>query len=43
MRPPPGPWRLEVAAQTFVPAEVDPRSSDRRDLGARVSFGFVPV
>jgi hypothetical protein len=39
---PPHPWRIEVVADTFVPAEVDPRKSDRRALGAVVNFGFVP-
>ena len=43
MRPPGAPWRIEVTADTFVPAEVDPRSGDRRELGARVDFGFVPL
>ncbi len=42
-RPPPGPWRIEVDADTFVPAELDPRSSDRRKLGARANFGFVAL
>jgi hypothetical protein len=37
------PWRMEVTAQTFVPAEVDPSQSDRRELGAVVSFGFTPT
>jgi hypothetical protein len=41
LRPPEAPWRVEVLADTFVPAEVDPRSGDRRQLGARVDFGFV--
>ncbi|HEX2303839.1 MAG TPA: hypothetical protein VHH57_09490, partial [Gaiella sp.] len=36
------PWRVEVAIETFVPAEVDPGSSERRPLGARVSFGVLP-
>jgi hypothetical protein len=40
---PEGPWRMEVDAQTFVPAEVDPSQSDRRALGAVVSFGFTPT
>jgi hypothetical protein len=35
---PDGPWRAEVAIETFVPAEVDPSSSERRALGARVAF-----
>jgi hypothetical protein len=41
LRPPDVPWRLEVTSDTFVPAEVDPDSGDRRELGARVDFGFV--
>jgi hypothetical protein len=43
LRPPPSPWRIEVEAETFRPAELDPRSSDLRELGARVNFGFVPL
>ena len=39
---PDGPWRVEVETQTFVPAEVDPSSSERRALGARVSFDVIP-
>lgn len=39
---PRGPWRVEVTADTFVPANVDPRLSDRRELGVQVSFGFEP-
>jgi hypothetical protein len=37
---PDGPWRAEVAIDTFVPAEVDPErsGSERRALGARVTF-----
>lgn len=38
---PEGPWRMEVTSQTFVPKEVDPSQSDRRELGAVVSFGFT--
>ena len=35
------PFRVEVAiAPTFVPAELDPKLTDRRELGAGVSFGF---
>ena len=37
------PWRVEVTADTFVPNQVDPRSSDRRELGAQVAFGFQPA
>lgn len=38
------PWRVEVAIGTFVPAKVDPKgsASERRALGARVSFDVVP-
>jgi hypothetical protein len=41
---PEGPWRVEVAIETFVPAEVDPKTSggERRALGARASFGVEP-
>ena len=36
------PWRAEVEIETFVPAEVDPGSGERRALGARVSFDILP-
>jgi len=38
------PWRVEVASQTFVPAQVDPKGSagERRALGARISFDVLP-
>jgi hypothetical protein len=40
---PPGPWRIELEADTFRPSEVDPEhTSDARDLGARVSFEVIP-
>ncbi len=40
---PDGPWRAEVAIDTFVPAAIDPGSgSERRALGARVSFDVAP-
>ena len=39
---PDGPWRVEVETETFVPHEVDPSSSERRALGARVSFDVIP-
>ncbi len=41
---PDGPWRVEVETDTFVPAEVDPETSgsERRALGARVSFDVIP-
>jgi len=41
LRPPPGPWRVEITSGTFVPATIDPKLGDTRDLGARVEFGFV--
>lgn len=36
------PWRVELQAETFVPAEVDPNASDNRTLGAVVSVDVVP-
>ncbi|HEY7380813.1 MAG TPA: hypothetical protein VH572_06350, partial [Gaiella sp.] len=42
LRPPRGPWRMEVDAQTFVPSEIDPRQGDNRQLGAQATFGFLP-
>jgi hypothetical protein len=39
---PPPPFRLEIASQTFVPADVDPRSADHRQLGAQVDVRFAP-
>jgi hypothetical protein len=36
------PWRVQVlVAPTFKPALVDPSSSEMRDFGAQVGFGFV--
>lgn len=43
LRPPDGPWRVEVKSTTFVPAEVDSGLSDRRELGVRVAFAFLPL
>ncbi len=43
LRPPDASWRIEIEADTFVPADVDSNLSDRRRLGARVEFGFVPL
>jgi hypothetical protein len=43
LRPPDAPWRVEVMAETFVPAEIDANSGDRRRLGARVEFGFRSI
>ena len=42
--PAPGPrFRVEVDVEpTFVPAELDPTSGDRRHLGASLKFTFVP-
>ena len=40
---PDGPWRAELAIETFVPQKVDPEhSSDARALGAQVGFGIQP-
>jgi hypothetical protein len=37
------PFRVEVGiTPTFVPAEIDPRSSERREFGAQVSFDYTP-
>ncbi len=37
------PWRAEVAIETFVPRDVDPKhSSDARSLGAQVGFSILP-
>jgi hypothetical protein len=36
------PWRVEVlVAPTFKPADVDPHSSEMRDFGAQVAFGYT--
>ena len=44
LRPPKGPWRVEVElTPTFSPNEVDPRNSDRRQLGAVMKAGFQPL
>ncbi len=37
------PWRVEVQIQTFVPADVDPHSGERRALGAVVGFELLPT
>jgi uncharacterized membrane protein len=40
---PPKPWRAEVKIDpTFVPAKLDKSSGDARDLGAVVTFTYVP-
>jgi hypothetical protein len=37
------PFRVEVLiSPTFVPAQQDPRSTELREFGAQVSFGFQP-
>ena len=37
------PFRVEVLiSPTFVPAQQDPRSSELRQFGAQISFGFQP-
>ncbi len=44
LRPPDEPWRVEVEIdKTFVPNAIDSRSSDLRNLGAQVAFGFVEL
>jgi hypothetical protein len=44
VRAPEGPWRIEVSiSPPFVPAELDPGQSDRRELGALVSYEVVPL
>ena len=41
LRTPAPPFKIEVSiSPTFVPAELDPRISDRRELGAVLGFGF---
>lgn len=38
------PFRVEVTIEpTFSPAELDPRSGDTRQLGARPEFSFIPL
>jgi len=40
---PPSPWRVEVGIDpTFSPAELDPSLGDPRQLGAVVTFTYVP-
>jgi hypothetical protein len=42
--PPNGPWRLEVTiAPTVAPLEVDPSSSENRQLGATLSVQLQPI
>ena len=37
------PFRVEVSVSpTFVPAKLDERVSDRRELGAQIGFEFIP-
>jgi hypothetical protein len=44
LRPPAGPWRVEIEiAPTFTPHDVDPSSSDRRVLGAVLDARFQPL
>ena len=45
LSPPNVPWRMEITvAPTFIPAEIDPSKSDRRQLGAVVDrAGFQPL
>jgi hypothetical protein len=44
LRPPNGPWRVEISlTPTFVPKDVDPSESDNRELGAVLDAGFQPL
>jgi hypothetical protein len=45
MRPPPGPWRVEIeAGPTFVPHELDPsRTSDIRSLTSVAGFDVIKL
>jgi hypothetical protein len=44
LRVPRSPWRVEVKIDpTFVPRELDPNQPDARQLGAVVTFQFVPL
>jgi hypothetical protein len=41
---PPPPFRVRVTIDpTFVPHDLDARLSDRRQLGAKVSYAFEPA
>jgi hypothetical protein len=41
---PSAPWRVEVTIEpTFSPHDLDPRNSDRRQLGATMDVGFQPL
>jgi hypothetical protein len=38
------PYRVEVSiSPTFSPVEINPALGDSRELGAQVSFGFIPL
>ena len=42
MRPPPGPWRVEIeAGPTFVPHQLDPSTSDIRSLTSAAGFDVI--
>lgn len=44
VRVPPVPWRAEAKVDsTFVPNELDSNQGDRRELGAVVSYEFIPL
>ena len=44
LRVPAVPWRAEVTVDpTFVPRELDPNQPDARQLGAVVTFEFIPL
>ena len=41
---PPPPFLVKVHVDpTFVPAKLDPRTTDTRQLGAQVAFEFKPL
>ena len=44
LSPPKVPWRMEIAlSPTFIPNQIDPTKSDRRQLGAVLEAGFQPL
>jgi hypothetical protein len=44
LRPPPGPWRVEIeAGPTFVPHQLDPNTSDIRSLTSAAGFDVIKL
>jgi hypothetical protein len=44
LSPPNVPWRMEMSVSpTFIPNQIDPTKSDRRQLGAVLEAGFQPL